>query len=141
MIDTTTVSRSFIKWMQDNGYGIFGTDIFLNQIPELNDANEPINNAWWVVTAGGDVVARMVTAQSIQQFSSQVFYRNISGDDVESKLFEFNQKINARGSFNIDGFEIYSIEATMPEDGDRDAESRRQGSLVVAIEIYQSYVS
>lgn len=136
MMTPTTVSESFIKWMEDNGYGTFGTDIFLNQIPE----NAP-DNAFWVVTAGGDVTSRLVTPQSIQQFSTQIFYRNVSGAEVEHKLFGLNQKVNARGSFEIDGFDLYVIEATMPEDNDRDAENRRQAALVVSIQIYVNSVS
>ena len=136
MLTPTTVSESFIKWMEDNGYGEFNTDIFLNQVPDAS-----VNNCYWVVTAGGEVTSRLVTAQSIQQFSTQINYRNVKGEEVEHKLFELSQKVNVRGSFNIDGFDLFSIEATMPEDNDRDAENRRQGSFVVAIEIYKSYVS
>lgn len=137
----TTVSESFIKWMQDNGYGTFDPNgnsgnIFLNQIPD--DAND---NAYWIVTAGGDVTQRLVTAQSVQQFSTQVNYRNASGKEVEHNLFELSQRINVRGDFNIDGFELFSIEATMPEDNDKDVENRKQGSFYVNIEIYKSYVS
>lgn len=136
MMTPTTVSESFIKWMEDNGYGTFGTDIFLNQIPD--DAQD---NAYWVVTAGGSVTSKNVSAESIQQFSTQVFYRNTSGAEVEHKIYALNQQVNARGSFEIDGFDLYAIEATMPNDNDRDAENRRQASLVVAIQIYVNYVS
>jgi len=136
MIDPQTVSESFIKWMEDNGYGTFGSDIFLNQIPD-----DAIDNAYWVITAGGDVTRNLVTAQNIKQYSTQIFYRNVSGEAVGHTLSELEVKVNTRGSFNIDGFEIYSIESTMPEDNDKDAENRRQASLVVAIEIYKSYVS
>ncbi len=141
MTDPTTVSESFIKWMEDNGYGTFNTDIFLNQIPDEDDDSEPINNAYWIVTSGGDVASRNVTAESVQQFSTQVNYRNVSGQAVERTLFELNQKINTRGCFSLDGFDLYAIEATMPEDNDKDAENRRQGSFVVAIQIYVNYVS
>ena len=136
MMTPTTVSESFIKWMEDNGFGTFGTDIFLNQIPD-----DAIDNAFWVVTAGGEVASKNVSAESIQQFSTQVYYRNVSGKEVEHHLFALNQKVNTRGAFAIDGFDLYAIEATMPEDNDKDAENRPQASLVVAIEIYVSYVS
>lgn len=136
MTNPETVSESFIKWMEDNGYGTFGTNIFLNQMPE----SAP-DSSYWVVTAGGDVTAKLVTAQSIQQFNTQVFYRNAKGKDVERNMFALNQKINTRGCFTIDGFDIYSIEASMPEDDDEDAEDRPQASLIVSIEIYKSYVS
>jgi hypothetical protein len=131
-----TVSESFIKWMEDNGYGTFGADIFLNFIP-----NSAPDNAYWVVTAGGDVTRTLVTAQNVKQYSTQVFCRNTSGKAVEHKLFELETQVNTHGSFNIDGFEIYSKQSTMPDDIDRDAENRRQASLVVTMEIYKSYVS
>lgn len=132
----TTVSESFIAWMEANGYGSFNTDIYLNQTP----ATAP-DNAFWVVTAGGDLVRNNVTAENILQFSVQIFCRNISGKEVEHKLFALNQQVNTRGSFTIDGFDIFSIEATMPDDNDKDAENRRQASLVVGIQIYKSYIS
>lgn len=131
-----TVSEAFIQWMEDNGYGTFGTDIFLNLIPDDAPAN-----AWWVTTAGGSVTSNLVTAQNIKQYSTQVYCRNVLGETVERQLFQLETQVNTRGSFTIDGFEIYAIESTMPSDEDRDAENRRQGSLVVAIEIYKSYVS
>lgn len=139
MTDPKTVSESFIKWMEDNGYGTFSKDpavkgtIFLNQIPD--DAPD---NAYWVVTSGGDVTQLNVTRESIQQFTTEVFYRNKSGEVVEHNLFAINQRVNSRTIFEIAGFELFSIQATMPEDEDRDAESRRQGLITVAIQIYVS---
>lgn len=133
MTNPQTVSESFIKWMEDNQYGTFGTTIFLNQIPD--DAPD---DAYWVVTAGGDVTQNMVTRESIQQFSTQVFYRNKLGEVVEHNLFDLNQEVNGRRILEIAGFDLHSIEATMPEDNDRDVENRRQGSLVVSTQIYVS---
>lgn len=129
----TTVSESFINWMVLEGYGTFGTDIYLNQIPE----GAP-DNAFWVVTSGGDVTQKNVSAESIQRFNTEVFYRNKSGEAVEHQMFALNQQVNARGVFDIEVFDLYDIEATMPSDNDRDAENRRQASLVVAIQIYVS---
>lgn len=136
MITVTTVSESIIKWMEDNGYGTFNTDIFLNQIPD-----DAIDNAFWVVTAGGNVTSNLVTAQNRKQYSSQIFYRNVLGEEVEHTLFQLETQVNTRGCLTIDGFDVYTIESTMSNDNDRDAENRRQGSLVVTIEIYKSYVS
>jgi hypothetical protein len=136
MIDPKTVSEAFIKWMEDNSYGTFGLDIFLNQVPSNAD-----DNVYWLVTAGGDVTSKLVTPQSIQSFITQINYRNTHNEEVEHKLFELSQKVNTRGCFSIEGFDIFSIEATMPEDNDRDAENRRQGLFTVTIEIYKSYVS
>lgn len=133
MITPTTVSESFVKWMEDNSYGTFGTNIYLNQIPD-----EAPDNAYWVVTAGGDVTRLNVTAESTQQFNTQVFYRNKSGQAVEHNLFALNQQLNARGCFTIEGFDLYSIEASMPEDNDKDVENRPQASITVAIQIYVS---
>lgn len=141
MITPTTVSESFIRWMSSNGYGVEGESIFLNQIPDQGADGKPIDNAYWVVTAGGNVASKNVSAESIQRFSTQVFYRNKSGEEVEHNLFALNQQVNARGIFEIEGFTLYDIEATMPTDNDRDAENRRQASLVVAIQIYVNYVS
>lgn len=131
-----TVSEAFIKWMEDNGYGTYNTDIFLNQI----DDDAP-DNAWRLTTGGGDVTARLVTAQNRKQYITQVFYRNTSGKAVERRLFELETQLNTPECFTVDGFEVYSIESTMTEDADKDVENRRQGLLTVTIEIYKTYVS
>lgn len=138
MTDPQTVSESFIRWMEDNGYGVFdptgnsGT-IFINQVPE-----KATDNAYWIVTSGGDVSQLNVTRESVQQFNVQVNYRNKSGRDVEHILFALNQQVNSRTVLNIEGFDLHSIEASMPEDNDKDVENRRQGQLTVAIQIYVS---
>lgn len=132
----TTVSESFISWMEDNGYGTFGTDIFLNEIPD-----DAIDNAYWVVTAGGSVTRSLITAQNIKQYSVQVFYRNVSSEEVEHKLFALETQVNIPNCLNIGDFDVYTMQSTMYTNSDRDAENRRQGSLVVAIQIYKSYVS
>lgn len=134
----TTVSEAFIKWMQDNGFGSFEPEdgdgtIFLNQVP-----NEAIDSAYWVITSGGPEPELLVTRESIQEFSTQVFYRNKSGEVVEHNLFALNQRVNGRDTLEIEGFELYSIRASQPEDEGKDAERRPQGSLTVAIQIYVS---
>jgi hypothetical protein len=130
------VSKSFVEWMEANSYGTFGTDIFINQVPD-----SAIDNAYWVVTAGGDVAANLVTAQNIKEYVIQVNCRNTSGEAVDDNLNALETQVNTRGCFTIDGFDIYSIESSMPDDNDRDAENRRQGLLNITIKIYKSYVS
>ena len=141
MINPETVSEAFIKWMEDNGYGTFDVDIFLNQIPDVDENDEPINNAYWIITSGGDVTQKNITAESVQQFTVDVFYRNKSGRLVEKTLFELSRKVNSRDCLMLNGFEVHDIEASLPEDNDRDAENRRQGSFSVDMQIYVSYVS
>lgn len=128
-----SVSESFIKWMEAKGYGTFGVDIYLNQVPDTAP-----DNAYKVISSGGDVDQLNVTRESIQAFTTQVFYRNKSNEEVEHNLFALSQRVNGRDTFEIEGFELFSISATMPEDEDRDAENRRQGSFIVAIQIYVS---
>lgn len=130
----TTTSEIFIDWMNKNGLGVFGSDIFLNQIPkEANDS------AYWIVTSGGDVTQKLVTGESVQLFNVAVNYRSRSGDDVEKRLHAVSRVINNRATFELSGVEIFSAEASMPEDNDIDAENRKQGSFVVRLEIYVSY--
>ena len=140
MTDPQTISEAFIRWMEDYGFATFGTDVFLNQIPDENGGSY-IDNAYWVITSGGDVKSRNVTAESIQQFSIQVFYRNTSGKDVERNLYALNKKVNTRDCFSLNGFELHDMTASLPEDNDRDAENRAQGSFVVDIQVYVSYIS
>lgn len=138
MTNPQTVSESFIKWMESKGFGEFEKDIFLGQIPDTDDDDEPIDNAYWIITAGGDVTTLNVTKEQIQQFSIQVNYRNKSGEAVERNMFALNQQVNARVEKSFENFELHSIQASMPEDNDKDVENRPQALLVVAIEIYVS---
>lgn len=138
MTNPQTVSESFIKWMESKGLGEFEKTIFLNQIPDTDEDDEPIDNAYWIITAGGDVLTRNVTHEQVQQFQVQVYYRNKSGEAVEHAMFQLNQQVNAREEKIFENFDLYFIEATMPEDNDKDVENRPQASLVVAIEIYVS---
>lgn len=138
MTNPQTVSESFIKWMESKGFGEFEKDIFLNQIPEADEDDEPIDNAYWIVTAGGDVITRNVTHEQVQQFQVQVNYRNKSGEAVEHNMFALNQQVNAREEKVFEGFDLHSIEASMPEDNDEDVENRPTATFVVAIEIYVS---
>ena len=138
MITPTTVSEAFIRWMETNGFGNASDEdaeinIYLNQIPD--DAPD---NAWWIVTGGGEVSDLLVTKESVQQFVVQVFYRDKSGEVVEHDLFALNQRVNKRGWKELEGFDLYSIQADMPEDNDKDVENRPQGTLSVAIQIYVS---
>lgn len=131
-----TVAQAFRKWMGANGFGKTDAvegNIYINQVPD--DAQD---NAWWLVTAGGDTPDVLVTKESIQPFVIQVFYRDKSGEVVEHDLFALNQRVNKREWKALDGFDLYSIQATAPEDNDRDVENRPQGTLSVAIQIYVS---
>lgn len=131
-----TVSQAFRKWMGANGFGTLAGDeanIYINNVPD--DAPD---KSWWIVTAGGDVSNLLVTKESVQQFVIQVFYRDKSGEVVEHDLFALNQSVNKREWKELEGFDLYSIQAGMPEDNDKDVENRPQGSLSVAIQIYVS---
>lgn len=128
-----TVSEAFIHWMSQNGFGTEGENIYLNQIPD--DAPD---NAWWVITAGGDEPDPLVTKEYTQPFVTQVFYRNKSSEAVEHNLFALNQRINKREWKELEGFDLFSIWASSPEDNDKDVENRPQGTLSVAIQIYVS---
>lgn len=131
-----TVSKAFRQWISAHGFGNADEEegnIYINQIPD--DAPD---NAWWLVTAGGDVSELLVTKESIQEFVIQVFYRDKSGEVVEHDLFALNQSVNKREWKELNGFDLYSIQASMPEDNDKDVENRPQGTLSVAIQIYVS---
>ena len=132
----TTVARAFRQWMGANGFGTLTgpeANVYINNVPD--DAPD---NSWWIVTGGGDVNELLVTKESIQQFVVQVFYRDKSGEVVEHDLFALNQRVNKRGWKELEGFDLYSIQADMPEDNDKDVENRPQGTLSVAIQIYVS---
>lgn len=134
MNNPETVSESFIKWLENNGVGTFGTDLYLNQVPD----NAP-DTCYWVLTNGGSPIQKMQTGEKVKQYFVSVYYRSTLGANLERSLFDLEQLINARGCFSLEGFEVIEVEANQfPSDSDLDNIRRRIGLLQANIKVYST---
>lgn len=133
MINPETVSESFIKWLEDEGIGTFGTDIYLSQVPE-----KAPNTCYWVLTSGGIPISKNKTGERVKQYFTSVYYRSTRAKDVERKLFALEELVNSPNCLQLEGFEVIEFEASQfPQDDDLDNEQLRVGTLQVNIQIYK----
>lgn len=133
MIDTQTVGEAFIQYLQDNGYGTAGTNLFLGELPiEAPDVS------YLVVVSGGN--PELVTADGgmLKIYTFNVYYRSLAGKDIERQLFSLEEKLNCSTCVNLNGFEtIYSRATQFAQDIDLENENRRIGLLQAQIRLYK----
>lgn len=133
MIDTQTVGEAFIQYLQDNGYGIAGTNLYLGELPiEAPDVS------YLVVVSGGN--PELVTADGgmLKIYTFNVYYRSLAGKDIERQLFSLEEKLNCSTCVNLNGFEtIYSRATQFAQDIDLENENRRIGLLQAQIRLYK----
>ena len=133
MNNPETVSESFIKWLEDENIGTFGTDIYLSQVPE-----EAPDTCYWVITNGGSPISKNRTGERVKQYFTSIYYRSTKAKTVERNLFALENLINAPGCLQLEGFEVIEFEASQfPQDDDIDNEQLRVGLLQVNIQIYK----
>lgn len=133
MIDTQTVGEAFIKFLEDNTVGTFGTDLYLGMLP-LDAPDE----AWLVVVAGGS--PDLVTADGgmIKVYTFNIYRRSLAGKELERQLFSLEEKLNCSTCVNLDGFEtIYSRATQFAQDIDLENENRRIGLLQAQVRLFK----
>lgn len=132
MNDIETVTEAFAKFLEDNSVATFGTDLFIGNVPTQPDT------LYYLITAGGSPVSKLTTGERVKQYFISVYYRSLSGKDIERKLFALEELINTPGCVQLEGFNTHEVEATQfPSDEDNDNEERRIGMLQVNIKIYK----
>lgn len=133
MIDTQTVGEAFIKWLEDQGVGIFNENLFLGNLP-LKAPDE----AWLVVVSGGN--PELVTADGgmIKVYTFNVYRRSLAGKEIERKLFSLEENLNRAECVNLVGFEtIYSRATQFAQDIDLENENRRIGLVQAQIRLFK----
>lgn len=133
MIDTQTVGEAFIKFLEDNSVGTFGTDLFLGQL-----SIDAPDECWLVVVAGGN--PELVTADGgmIKVYTFNVYRRSLAGKEVERQLFSLEEKLNCTTCVNLEGFEtIYSRATNFAQDVDLENTNRRIGLLQAQVRLFK----
>lgn len=130
-----TVQRALAQWMEDNGFGVFNTDLFIGSIP----FEKKVNAGWWIVGGGGSPQIRAQTGEKTKAYIFSVFYRNTDAEDVDEKLQALEELANSKACHSLNGYETVDLEASgFQSDSDLDIEDRTIGSVEITATIYQS---
>jgi hypothetical protein len=122
-----TLRRAFIEWMEDQGLGVFGTNIF-TQVPD-----SPAK-CWWVLASGGSSIQKNTTGEKLKNYVVSCFYRSDDGEDADNVLHSFEELVNDANCEQLSGFDTVEMEATsFPADQDLDSEDRVVGLVQITI--------
>lgn len=130
-----TLAQSFIKFLQNKGYGIPGQNIYLFRVPNSKKTETEI---LWLIPMGGFPSSVNKTGEMIKAYQIQIYYRSNSARKVDEVLNDLETTLNCSSCVNLEGFELVSIRATqLPADQDLDSENRMVGTISVQLEVYK----
>lgn len=130
-----TIKRALAQFMQDSGFGVYNTDLFLGSIP----VERKLAAGWWILGGGGAPIIKNQTGEKAKAYILTVFYRDSDAEIVDQKLQSLEEKVNSKGCLDLDNYETIEMEATgFQSDSDIDLEDRTIGSVEVTITVYQS---
>ena len=130
-----TLAQSFIKFLQDKGYGIPGQNIYLFRVPNSKKTETEI---LWLIPMGGFPSSVNKTGEMIKAYQIQIYYRSNSARKVDEVLNDLETTLNCSSCVNLEGFELVGIRATqLPADQDLDSENRMVGTISVQLEVYK----
>ncbi len=126
------IVRSFVEYLQNELFGVFGTDIFIGGAPK----NAP-DTCWWIVSAGGSPVIKNKTNEKVKAYILNIFYRNLDGEDVYDTLQSLEEQLNSDPCPELTDFEVVEFEATLfPTDQDLDVQDRTVGLIQATLTVY-----
>lgn len=131
-----TISESFVKLLEDKGYGVFGQNIFLYRVP--NSLKTP-TELFYIIPSGGSVVQRYASGAKNKMYQFLVYFRSNSAQRVDKVLSEMESELNCAGCIELEGYELVSLETSLfPADQDADSENRMVGMIQVQLEVYKA---
>lgn len=130
-----TVAQALAQFLQDNGFGTVGTNLFINSVPL-----EAPKASWWIVGGGGNSTIRAQTGEKVKAYIYTIFYRNTDASDVDSQLQNLEEFFNSKACKSLgDDYQTIDMESTgFQVTADLDLEDRSLGSIEVTITVYQS---
>lgn len=130
-----TIAQSFVRFLEEKGYGIFGQNIFLYRVPNSLKTNTDL---LWVIPSGGSPISSNRTGELIKAYQFLVYMRSNSARQIDEGLTALEENLNCSQCVQLDGFELVSISTTQfPADQDLDTENRMVGFLQVQIQVYK----
>lgn len=130
-----TISRAFVKFLEDKGCGIFGQNIFLYRVPNSLKTQTEL---YWVIPSGGMKISTNKTGEAIKAYNFLIYFRSNEAKTVDETLSALEEMLNCSSCVKLDGFELVSINTTQfPADQDLDSENRMVGMIQVQLSVYK----
>lgn len=131
-----TLSQSFVKFLEDKGYGIFGQNIYLYRVPNSKKTETEI---LWLIPTGGFPSQVNKTGEMMKTYQFLINFRSNSAKKVDEVMNDLEQTLNCSNCVSLEGFELVEIRATqLPADQDLDSENRMVGMINCQITVYKS---
>lgn len=131
-----TLLQSFVKFIEEKGYGVSGQNIYLYRVPNSKKTETEV---LWLIPTGGYPASTNKTGEMIKTYQILIYFRSNSARKVDEVLNDLEQTLNCAKCVNLEGFELVGIKATqLPADQDLDSENRMTGSINCQIEVYKS---
>lgn len=131
-----TLSQSFVKFLENKGYGIFGQNIYLYRVPNSKKTETEV---LWLIPTGGFPASVNKTGELVKAYQMLIYFRSNSAKKIDEVLNDLEQTLNCAQCVNLVGFELVSIRATqLPADQDLDSENRMVGVINCQIQVYKS---
>ena len=131
-----TLSQSFVKFLEEKGYGIFGQNIYLYRVPNSKKTETEI---LWLIPTGGFPAQVNKTGEMMKTYQFLINFRSNSARKVDEVMNDLEQTLNCAHCVSLDGFELVEIRATqLPSDQDLDSENRMVGMINCQVTVYKS---
>lgn len=131
-----TLIQSFVKFLENKGYGISGQNIYMYRVPNSKKTETEI---LWLIPTGGYPSTRNKTGEMIKAYQILIYYRSNNARKVDTVLNDLEETLNCARCVNLEGFELVDVRATqLPADQDLDSENRLVGSINCQLEVYKS---
>lgn len=131
-----TLIQSFVKFLENKGYGISGQNIYMYRVPNSKKTETEI---LWLIPTGGYPSTRNRTGEMIKTYQILIYYRSNNARKVDKVLNDLEETLNCARCVNLEGFELVDVRATqLPADQDLDSENRLVGSINCQLEVYKS---
>ena len=122
------IKKAFQQFMRANGY----TPVYIGGVPQDAPAV-----CWWITGAGGLNIGKNKTGEKMKNYIISVYYRDPDAEQVDEKLQQFEEFINADNCVDIGNYDIIETEATVfPTDQDLDNQDRTVGLIQITLTVY-----
>lgn len=131
-----TLTESFARFIENQGYGTLGQNIYLFRVPNSKKTETEL---LWLIPSGGTPVSRNRTGEIIKSYQVLIYFRSNSAQKVDVVLNDLEETLNCSQCVNLEGFELVDLRASqLPIDQDLDSENRMVGSINCQLQVYKS---
>ena len=134
-----TIAKSFVDFLEEKGFGVFGQNIYLYRVP---NSKKTQTDLFWVIPSGGMKISTNKTGEAIKAYQFLIYFRSNEAKKVDETLSAMEEMFNCSACVELDGFELVDINATqVPTDQDLDSENRMVGFIQVQLQVYKGCVN